>query len=76
MPAYIKRDDALVVIFSRDGVTQELHAVTGPQHASEVAIALLSVRAGLYPGDAIRAEREGDAPESDLPDVSRSAHYS
>jgi hypothetical protein len=76
MPAYVKRDDALVVIFSRDGVTQEMHAVTSPEHALFIATAILSVRSGLYPGDIIRVEREGDGPDEDPPEVSRSSHYS
>jgi hypothetical protein len=70
----------LLVSFFRDGEQPEIMPATSGERAASTAIMMIASRIVLYPGDTITVRRDDDQPEPDdqpdLPEPSRSAHYS
>jgi hypothetical protein len=71
----------LLVTFFRDGESPDQHHARDGQQAAAVAITALRTRLVLMPGDTVTVRRDDERPEPDdqsqeLPEPSRSAHYS
>lgn len=65
----------MTVVFTRAGkVEAHFHAASGKEAAGH-AIELILALATLEPGDTLTVEPDGEGKD-ELPEVSRSAHYS
>jgi hypothetical protein len=76
MPAYTRPDTDLIVVLRAGGeAPEERYSASDARDAARIAINLLIERLTFQAGEVILCLRADD-PAVDLPEVSRSSHYS
>jgi hypothetical protein len=76
MPAYTRPDTELIVVFHAGGeAPEERHRACDARDAARIVINLMVERLEFHSGEAILC-LPADDPAADMPEVSRSSHYS